>query len=187
MRGAGERKTNRLQEVWSIHWNKSDSVNAFFFMVVWSDWILGRIHLVLVWVMLRMLHRVDALPYPKVVNTGRKELGGTIVIFTLNVVFLSMGHEGGYISVWLSRRIWQWVLCVCSLYYLIPYDLYHSHLFTCLSSLLEYNLLRVQTTVFFKLIFPGSSRCLLNFIRIPSNFFLGNYFFKVTLLFNIII
>ena len=78
-------------------------------------------HLVLVWVRLRMLHRVDVLPY---VSTGRKgELGGKIVIFTLNVVFLSTGHEGGYIGVWLSRRIWQCGLCVCSLYYLISYDI----------------------------------------------------------------
>ena len=80
--------------------------------------------LVLVWVTLRMLHRADALPYAKVVNTARKgELGGKIVIFTLNVVFLSMGYERGYIGVWLRRRIWQCGLCVCSLYYLMSYDI----------------------------------------------------------------
>ena len=50
--------------------------------------------------MSRMLHRVDVLPYTKVVNTGREAgLGGKIVIFTLYVVFLSMGHIGGYIGV----------------------------------------------------------------------------------------
>ena len=66
----------------------------------------------------------SVLPYAKVVNTARKgELGGKIVIFTLNVVFLSMGYECGYIGVWLRRRIWQCGLCVCSLYYLMSYNI----------------------------------------------------------------
>ena len=47
-----------------------------------------------------MLHKVTAAALHKVVNTGREAgVGGIVLIFTLNIVFLPMGHAGRYINV----------------------------------------------------------------------------------------